>query len=66
MVAYTAWDGLRLMAAEFDAELTLVPEGGIGLAPRCAHLVSAARERVVTRLAPAVAALLAVIASSAG
>ena len=66
MIAYSAWDGLRLMAAEFDAELTLAPDGGIGLAPRCARLVSVARERVSARLAPAVAALLAAVASSAG
>lgn len=66
MIAYTAWDSLRSIAREYDADLTLRPEGRVALAPHRAPTVpSVAMRRAVERAALGLAALLAAVGGMA-
>jgi hypothetical protein len=66
MLAYTAWDSLRTIAREFDADLTLQAEGRVALTPHRAPVESsAAVRRTAERIVAGFGVLLALVAGTA-
>jgi hypothetical protein len=60
MLAYTAWDSLQTIARQYDADLEILSEDHITLAPRWARSsASAAMRRLAERVRTSAAVLIA-------
>ena len=61
MVGYTAWDSLHALTRQYDADLTIGPDGQLAMSPRTGSCLAAVQE-----LAGRVRAGLDRLATSAG